>query len=367
MPSPLPLIIVVEDDPFLRLIQVILDPATPGERLAAFSHFMAHDEPDFPAWCARLRARTFNLHPVEVRLVANEEELLSNLPGAKVVVVEQLPIGKRQIAVAAQTLKLVQKYGTLTRGIDKALCKRRGIHVLTVRRRANIATAEHAFALILALARKITQSANLVSVEQLETAGYSPTVFNRTHTPNGNWARIKGLRTLYGQQLGIVGMGEIGREVALRAAAFGMRTVYTQRHRLAKKDEAKYQVRYATLDELLGSSDIVSLHLPGGSMTRGMIGARELDILKPGALLVNVSQPQLVDRAALLNALRSGKLGGYGLDTFYEEPGASDDPLLAFPNVLITPHLGGSPRFNALSDFEELLLKISEKLGRPKT
>jgi len=359
-----PPVIVVEDDPFLRMIQAILDPATSGERWEAFSHFMAHDEPDFPTWCARLRARMPNLYPGVVRLVVNEEELLSHLPGAKVVVVEQLPIGEREIMAAPETLKVVQKYGTLTQGIDCALCEQHGVHVLTIRRRANIATAEHAFALILALARKIIQSANLVSVEQLHGAGYSPTIFNRTHTPNGNWARIQGLRTLFGQQLGIVGLGEIGREVALRAAAFGMRTVYTQRHPLSASDERIYQARYVTLEELLCSSDVVSLHLPGGLETRGIIGIHEFDTLKAGALLVNVSQPQLVDRAALLTALDSGKLGGYGLDTFYEEPGSSDDPLLGFPNVLITPHLGGSPRFNALSDFHELLLNISETLER---
>lgn len=358
-------IIVAEDDPFLRLVQVILDPATPGERLAAFSHFMAHDEPDFPGWCARLRPRIPNLYPAEVRLVANEGDLLSNLAGAQVVVVEKLPIGEREIAAGEGTLKIVQKYGTLTHGIDQAICERRGIRVLTIRRRANIATAEHALMLILGLARKISRSANLVSVEQLQRAGYSPTVFNRTHTPNGNWARIKGLRTLSGQQLGIIGMGEIGREVALRGAAFGMRTVYTQRHRLPERDERTYQVRYTARDELLRRSDTVSLHLPGGAATRGIIGPREFEILKPGALLVNVSQPELVDRTALLNALSSGTLGGYGLDTFYEEPGASDDPLLAFPNVLITPHLGGSPRFNALSDFEEMLFNISAMLSRP--
>jgi phosphoglycerate dehydrogenase-like enzyme len=356
--------IVVEDDPFLRLIQVILDPATPRERVAAFSHFMSHDEVDFPGWCARLRARIPNLYPAEVRLVANETDLLSNLVGAQVVAVETLPVGAREITAAQETLKIVQKYGTLTHCIDQATCKRRGVRVLTIRRRANIATAEHAFMLLLALARRITRSANLVGVEQLRAAGHSPTVFDRMHTPNGNWARIKGLRTLYGQQLGIVGFGEIGREVALRAAAFGMRLVYTQRHPLPDSEERTYQARYATLDELLGGSDAVSLHLPGGAATRGIIGRHEFDVIKPDAVLVNVSQPGLVDRAALVRALGAGRLGGFGLDIFYEEPGDTDDPLLAFSNVIITPHLGGSPRFNALSDFEEMLLGISMALAR---
>ena len=300
MASPPRPIIVVEDDPFLRLIQVILDPATPADRIAAFSHFMAHDLPDFAGWCERLRPRLGSLYPAEVRLVGDEAGLLKGLPGAGIAAVETLPISAREIAAAGGTLKIVQKYGTVTSRIDLQACEGAGVRLLTLRRRANIATAEHALALMLALARRLTESAGLVSLEQLKAAGYAPTRFDLMHTPNGNWARIAGLRTLFGQQLGIVGMGEIGRELALRAAALGMRLAYTQRHRLEADEERRYQASYATLDELLENSDCVSLHLPGDSSTSGIIGRRELAIIKPGALLINVSQPQLVDRAALL-------------------------------------------------------------------
>ena len=355
-------IIVVEDDPFLRLIQVILDPTTPSERVAAFSHFMAHDMPDFPGWCESLRPRIKNLYPAEVRLVEDEAQLLTSLAGAQVATVETFTIGASEIAAAGGTLKIIQKYGTITSRIDISACKRAGVQVLTLRRRANIATAEHALTLLLALARKIPETNGLISVEQLGAAGYSPTNFDRTHTPNGNWARITELRTLFGQQLGIVGLGEIGRELALRAAALGMQIVYTQRHRLNADEEQHYQASYCTLGELLAKSDCVSLHLPGGPATRSIIGPGELAAIKPGALLVNVSQPSLIDRDALLEALASGRLGGFGLDTSYEEPGQTDDPLLGYRNVIVTPHLGGSPRFNALSDFEELLLKLDEGL-----
>jgi len=357
-------IIVVEDDPFLRLIQAILDPTTSSARIAAFSHFFAHDLPDFAGWCERLRARIKNLYPAEVRLVEDEAQLLASLPGAQVVTVETYPIGADEITAAGGTLKFIQKYGMITYRIDIAACERAGVRVLTLRRRANIATAEHALTLILALARKIPETNGLVSLEQLGAAGFSPTSFDRTHTPNGNWARITGLQTLFGGQLGIVGLGEIGRELALRAAALGMRIVYTQRHRLNEVEERYYQASYCALGELLANSDYVSLHLPGGPATRGIIGRDELAIIKPGALLINVSQPQLVDRESLLEALASGKIGGFGLDTFYEEPGQADDPLLGFRKVIVTPHLGGSPRFNALSDFEEMLLKLAQVLAQ---
>jgi phosphoglycerate dehydrogenase-like enzyme len=357
-------VVVVEDDRFLRLVQVILDPSTPAERVNAFSHFMAHDEANFPGWCHRVRERLHNLFPAEVRLVSDQRTLGAYLPGADVIVVEGFHIGKSEIAAAGRSLKIVQKYGTLTSRIDRAACELARVTLLTIRRRANIATAEHALMLILALARKLTETAGLIGFSQLRSAGYSPTRFDRSHTPNGNWARITGLRTLHGQQLGIIGFGEVGRELASRAAALEMRVVYHQRHRATSQDEQKYHATYRTMDELLATSDCVSLHLPGGPDTVGIIGQRELSIIKPGALLVNVAQPQLIDRAALREALSVGRVGGFGLDTFYEEPGPLYDSLLGFRNVIVTPHLGGSPRFNALNDFEEMLLKIDYTLAR---
>ncbi|MDZ4344929.1 MAG: NAD(P)-dependent oxidoreductase [Candidatus Binatia bacterium] len=355
--------IVVEDDSFLRLIQVVLDPTTPQERVEAIAHFCKHDLPDFHGWCAKIRSRVPALYPAEVRLVDDQADLLGNLSGATVVVVEELAVGAAEMAAAGGSLQCVQKYGFTMRNIDHAACDKAGVKVLTVRRRANIATAEHGLALMLALARQLTQNANLISEEQLRAAGNQPTTYDRSHTPNGNWARISSLVTLYGKQLGIIGLGEIGRELALRATALGMRIVYTQRTRLPVEVEQQYQATYVSLDELLAISDCVSLHLPRGPATQGFIGRRELSLIKPGAFLINVSQPHLVEREALRDALASGRLGGYGLDTFYEEPGDADDPLLKFRNVIITPHLGGSPRQNWLDDIEELLVNLSRALG----
>jgi glyoxylate reductase/D-3-phosphoglycerate dehydrogenase len=355
-------VVVVEDDPFPRLLQVILDPATPPARLAAFSHFFAHELPDFSGWCERLRARLKRLHPAEVRLVPDQAGLLAALPGATVAVTESLAVGRPEIAAAGGTLRVVQKYGTVLSGIDTAACKRAGVRVLTLRRRANISCAEHAFGLMLALARKIRETAGLVSVEQLQAAGYSPTQYDRAHTASANWARITGTRNLFGKQIGLVGFGEIGREMALRAAAFGMRIVYTRRHRLPAGEESRLGVAYAPLDELLASSDYVSLHLPLSDSTRGIIGRREFGLIKPGAILINISRPPLVDRAALLDALQSGRLGGFGLDPHYDAPGRADDPLLGFRNVIITPHLAAAPRYNALDDFEELLIGLDAVL-----
>src|ERR687897_951421 len=244
-------LIVVEDDSFLRLIQVVLDPTAPGELFEAFAHFCAHDLPDFRGWCEQVRTGVRHLYPADVRLVRDCDKLLANIPGANALVVEALPVGAREITAAGGTLRLVQRYGTITRNIDEATCSGAGIQVKTLRRRANIATAEQALALLLALARQLNQNANLISTKQIKAAGYTPTQYDRARTPNGNWARITGLKTLYGRQLGIIGLGEIGRELALRAAALGMRIVYHQRHRLIAAEEQHYQVSYSSLLQLL--------------------------------------------------------------------------------------------------------------------
>jgi phosphoglycerate dehydrogenase-like enzyme len=356
-------IIVVEDDSFLRLIQLVLDPTAPGELFDAFAHFCAHDLPDFHKWCEQVRAGVGRLYPADVRLVRNGDELLANLPGADALVVEALPVGAREIAAAGGTLRLVQRYGTITRNIDEPACSGAGIQVKSLRRRANISTAEQALALMLALARQLNQNANLISVEQIKAAGYTPTRYDRARTPNGNWARIAGLKTLFGRQLGIVGLGEIGRELALRALALEMRIIYHQRHPLTAAEEQRYQASYSSLPQLLAESDCVSLHLPRGAETRGIIGRAELESIKPGALLINVSQPSLIDRAALLDALDFGRLGGFAMDGFYEEPADANDPLIKFRNVIITPHLAGSPRSNSLADIAELLDNLADGLS----
>lgn len=348
---------VVENDTFLRLIQVVLDPAAPAERIEAFAHFCLHDLPDFRGWCERVRAQAQNLYPADVRLVDTQDELLAHLSGATVAVVEELAIGVKEIT-AGGTLKFVQKYGFTTRNIDQDACERAGAKLLTIRRRANISTAEQGLMLMLALARQVTQNANLIGLDQLKAAGYTPTTYNRAHTPNGNWARIPNMVTLYRRQLGIVGLGEIGRELALRAIALDMPIVYTQRTRLPAEVEQQYRATYLNLNELLASSDFISLHLPRGPATVNFISERELAVIKPRAFLINVSQPNLVERDALRHALRSGRLGGYGLDTFYEEPGDANDPLIQFPNVIVTPHLGGSPRWNSLDDIEEVIVNL---------
>ena len=354
-------VLVVEEDPFLRLIGVTLDPATSAERIAAFADFFAHDLPDFDGWLRQLCSRLPKLFPAEVRLVDSSDALRAALIDADFAVLESLPFGAAELALAPK-LRAVQKYGAIPNNIDTAACAAHNVPVLTLRRRANIACAEHSMALMLGLSRQLQRTINRISTASLQAAGFAPRTYDRRHTANSNWARVPGIRLLHGTTLGIVGLGEIGREVATRAHAFGMNILYHQRTRQPSAVETSYHAHYADFDTLLETSDWVIICLPGNANTRHLFDAMRLARMKPGARLINISRPEIVDRDALIAALRSGHLGGFALDPLYEAPGRDDDELLQFNNVLITPHIAAQPRFNALDDITDLITGLEEKL-----
>jgi phosphoglycerate dehydrogenase-like enzyme len=354
-------VIVVEDDPFTRLIQIVLDPTTSEERRAAFADFMSPDEPDFEGWCARVRTGSGGLHPAEVRMVTSEAEMRAKLGDACALVVEAFRVGPDDLA-AAPRLKVVQKYGAIVRNIDTAACAARGVKVLTLRRRANISCAEQTFALMLALARKLDRVIGLVTADRIAAAGHLLRPFDRRHTPGANYARIGGLRPLHGATIGIIGLGEIGREIALRATAFGMRVLYYQRNRIAESDERELKASYVPLRTLLAESDWIAPQVPRTASTRNLIGRAELAEVKPGACIVNVADAAIIDRDALIEALRAGRLGGFALDPMYQEPVPEDDELLRLDNVILTPHMGGSPRFNGLNDLAQLITGLAREV-----
>ena len=354
--------LVVEDDRFLRVLGIVLDPGTSRERIGAYADFFAHDEPDFGGYCERVRAQVGGLFPREVRLVETQDQLRAALPGSCALVIESLRVGRAELA-AGSALRVVQKFGLKPRNIDIAACADRGVKVLTLRRRANIACAEFAIALMLTLAKKLHRLAGRISVDDLSAIGYAYKPFDRRHTPNSNWARISGLRTLNRATLGIIVLGEIGREIAIRAAAFGMRILYCQRTRLPPAEEHELHATYVPLETLLAQSDWVVPQLPGGPATCAFIGHAQFAQMKPGAFLVNISRADVVDRSALIEALRSGRLGGFALDPLYEAPGRRDDELLGFDNVVLSPHIAAQPRFNALEDLAELMQGLSRELA----
>jgi phosphoglycerate dehydrogenase-like enzyme len=355
-------VLVVEDDPWTRLIAVVLDPTTSEERWTAFADFMSPDLPDFRGWCDKVRQAGPLLFPSEVKLVSSKRELQSNLETAEAIVTESLSVGEEELALAPR-LKVVHKYGMVLRNIDVTACDAHGVKVLGVRRRANISCAEHAFVMMLMLARRMGDLNGLISIDQLAGIGREYWPFDTRHTPGANWGRFKGTRSLNGSTVGIIGLGEIGREIALRAVAFGMRTLYYQRTKLPGIDEEKLGVSFEDLDSLLSVSDWIIPQLPLDASTQGLLNRERFALTKPGACVVNVSRAEIIERRALLDALRSGRLGGLGLDSLYEEPGRADDELLSFENVIMTPHMAGSPRTNGLKDIEELIEGIARVLA----
>ena len=354
-------VIAVEDDKVLRFLQVLLDPATPAGRLAVFEDYVAHDV-DQAAWLAGAHAGIPGVYPSEVRLIGSGEALHAALPDADALVVESLPIGEAELARAPR-LKFIHKFGTRADNVDLAACARRGIVVRTQRRRTNIAVAEHTLALILGLAKQLHRLAGRVTVEQLADIGYACRKYDTRHTGANNYGRVGGLRVIHGMTLGLLGMGEIAREVVPLARAFGLKLQYHRRSRMPADEEAALGVAYCSRDELFATSDILSIHVPLEAATRGLVGAAVLAKVKPGAWLINTSRAAIVDHAALIDALKSGRLGAAACDVHYEEPVAPGEPLLKFDNVLLTPHFAGGPRQTLLVDIEEIASNIQQALG----
>lgn len=215
-------------------------------------------------------------------------------------------------------LKLVVRHGAGLDNIDFSEFDKREIAVANTPGANKEETADLTFALILDLARMMTQSIN-----QLK---------------GGVWNKIPG-RSLYGKTIGIIGVGAIGMAVTSRAMGFGMDILGND---IVQRDEAaRYGLLYTSLNELLSASDVVTIHVPLTSATKNLIGARELKRMKPGALLINTARAGVVREAALEKALMSGHLGGYAVDVYAKEP-PNPTPYMSFPNVLTTPHIGSS-------------------------
>lgn len=226
---------------------------------------------------------------------------------------------------AAPDLLVVSNMATGFDNIDVPAATARRVLVTRTPGVLSETTADFAFALLLAAARRVVEGDRFVRDGRWKTWG--------PETLLG--------QDIYGATLGIVGLGGIGREVARRARGFGMRVLYTGPSR--KPDaERELGVEFRALDELLRESDFVSLHAPLTPETKHLINARTLRLMKPLAVLINTGRGPLVDQAALFEALRSGVVAGAALDVTEPEPMSPDDPLLTLPNVIVTPHIASA-------------------------
>jgi phosphoglycerate dehydrogenase-like enzyme len=219
-------------------------------------------------------------------------------------------------------LRLISIWGTGTDNVDLAACRARGVAVTNTPGVNAHAVAEHTVALMLAITRRIP-------------------VMDRDARA-GQWPRGL-LVQLEGQTVGLIGLGAIGGRVAQLLAPFGVRLLAATYGPDARRSAAA-GARHVPVETLLRESDIVSLHLRLSADTEGYLGRSRLALMKPTAFLVNTARGALVDKAALVDALREGRLAGAALDVFHEEPIPAGDPILGLPNVVLTPHNGGMTR-----------------------
>jgi D-3-phosphoglycerate dehydrogenase len=214
-------------------------------------------------------------------------------------------------------LRFITTCGIGTDSIDLEAARRRGIVVSNLPGRTAPIVAEHAFALMFAVARHAA--------------------FQTQQVKQGRWQAIDQVY-IQGKTLGLIGTGPIGAHLARLARAIGMNVLAWTFHPSADR-AAALGVQFMTLEEVLQASDVISIHLKLTDQSRGLIGARELGLMKPGALFINTARGAVVDNAALAAALQSGHLAGAGIDVFEVEPVPLDHPLLACVNVVLTPHV----------------------------
>jgi D-3-phosphoglycerate dehydrogenase / 2-oxoglutarate reductase len=252
---------------------------------------------------------------------ADRAQLLPALAEADAVIIRSATTIDAEALEHAPRLRVVARAGIGLDNVDVDAATRAGVMVVNAPTSNIVSAAEHAIALLLALARNVPQA-----VASLRS---------------GQWKRaaFTGVE-LQGKVAGLLGLGKIGVLVAQRLSAFGM-TVIAYDPYVAAARAAQLGVRLVSLEELLAESDIISVHLPKNAETVGIIADRQLHMVKPGVLIVNAARGGILDEAALASALADGRVAGAALDVYAAEP-CTDSPLFGLPNVVATPHLGAS-------------------------
>jgi glyoxylate reductase len=283
-------------------------------------------QPIFESALARLRAVAVVTVNPDMQHVMAKDALIAAVRGCDILVPLLQDRVDRDVILANPKLAAIASMAITPDNIDVAAATARRIPVTVVPALAVESTADTHFALLLAVARRVTEG------DQLVRAGVFP-------GSQSNYLLGAGV---HGKTIGLVGgRGRIGRAVAERARGFSMRILYCGPNPMAPADEARLGAAYVPLDRLLADSDFVSLHPRLAPDTHHLIGARELALMKPTAFLINTSRGAVVDEAALTTALLERRIAGAGLDVFENEPDVNR-ALTSLPNVTFTPHLGSA-------------------------
>jgi D-3-phosphoglycerate dehydrogenase/(S)-sulfolactate dehydrogenase len=251
------------------------------------------------------------------------EELREKIGAYEALAVRSATKVTAEILAAAPKLRVIGRAGTGVDNIDLNAATRRGVVVMNAPGGNSVSVAEHTLALLLALARSISDASHSTRAGKWEKKKYS----------SG--------RELLGKTLGVIGTGNIGALVVQRAKAFGMKVIAYDPF-LSAEAAGKMGVELVDLSQIFRRADAITLHVPLTEQTKNMVGAAQLAQMKPGGLLVNCARGGLVDEKAVADALQSKHLGGAALDVFDVEPPPKDHPLFACENFIATPHLGGS-------------------------
>jgi glyoxylate reductase len=278
-----------------------------------------------PAGIDLLKNFTNELVINEANRPLTDEELLENVKGAHgIATLLSDKIDKRVMAAAGPQLKVIANYAVGYNNIDIEEATKRGIMVINTPDVLTNATADLAWALIMAVSRRIVAADTYC--REGKFTGWEPEL-------------MLGME-LSGKTIGILGAGRIGQATARRASAFDMQIIYCSRHDKFAF-EAEYKARRVGLEELLKQSDIVSIHLPLVPETRYLLDRHELNLMKKGAILINTGRGPIVNEAALVEVLKSGRLAGAGLDVYEEEPKIHAD-LLKMDKTVLLPHIGSA-------------------------
>ncbi|MER7010110.1 phosphoglycerate dehydrogenase [Saccharopolyspora sp. NPDC000359] len=260
---------------------------------------------------------------VEIRNVDGTDRpaLLDAVAEADALLVRSATKVDAEVLAAAKKLKVVARAGVGLDNVEVPAATERGVMVVNAPTSNIVSAAEHAMALLLAVARNVPQADASLKGGEWKRSSYAGVELN-------------------GKTVGVVGLGKIGQLFAQRVAAFGTKLIAYDPYVSAAR-AAQLGIELVSLDELLSRADAISIHLPKTAETLGLIGAEELKKAKPGLLIVNAARGGLIDEDALVDALRNGQIGGAGIDVFKTEP-TTESPLFELDNVVVTPHLGAS-------------------------
>jgi len=305
-----------------------------------------------------LLTRSFQKKPIEIlkkdfdleiggnKKNLGKEEIINKIKDKQALICLLADTIDKQVIDAAPELKIIANYAVGYNNIDVDYCIKKNIIVTNTPDVLNEATADIAFALLLSVARRLIESHVFVLKDRFK--GWEPNLMLG--------------KEIYGKRVGIIGMGRIGKAFARRCKGFGLETVYYSRTKLKMEEENKFNVKYLNLNDLLKTSDFVSIHVPLTDETYHLLNRKKLNLMKRSSVLINTARGPVVDEKVLLEMLKNKKIWGAGFDVYEDEPDVPEK-LKKLDNVVLLPHIGSATEetrtkmammcVNAVKDFFE--------------